>query len=100
MDPDELEKEVEEMNTLIQDFEEIEKDGYNNTIKYFDRIHDKLFSFNNIMIGGYFFLATFENSISFTSIIVPLVNMIIIVLIDYRMMERSRVDWMSTCCPR
>ncbi|MFT5647280.1 MAG: hypothetical protein ACI976_001970 [Aureispira sp.] len=92
MDSDEIEDEITRMNTMIHDFEDIEKDGFKNIVKYFDRIHDKLFSFNNIMIGGYFFLASFEKSISFSSIIFPLINMLILIFIDYRMMERSRVE--------
>lgn len=92
MDFDELDIEIEEMNSRINDFEAIEKDGYQNIIKYFDRIHDKLFSFNNIMIGGYFCLVTFKSSISFTFLIIPLINMLILVFIDYSMMERSRVE--------
>lgn len=70
--------------------ENIEEEGVKNIFKYFDRIHDKIFTFNNILIGGYFFLAKFDSNISFYTILIPISNLILIIYIEYRMMENSR----------
>ena len=61
-----LKKEIEKSHKEITEtFVEIDKtkaslekkayDGTRDTLKYFDGIHDKLFTFNNIMIAGGFF---------------------------------------------
>lgn len=35
------------------EFDNTTEQGKKNILKYFDRIHDKLFTFNNIMIAGF-----------------------------------------------
>ena len=61
-------------------------------LKYFDRIHDKLFTFNNILIGGYFALSQIYDSFSIYGIIIPLINLATLLFIEYRMMEKSRFE--------
>ena len=82
----------EELAEIEQRMNKTEEEGVKNTLKYFDRIHDKVFKFNNILIGGYFFLAGFDASSSYYMLLVPIVNLIIIVYIEYRMMEKSRFE--------
>lgn len=48
-----MEKEMERLENLSQSRKEKELD---NITKYFDRIHDNLSSYNNVLIGGYFAL--------------------------------------------
>jgi hypothetical protein len=69
-----------------------EHEGVRDILKYFDRIHDKLFMFNNILIAGYFALSRFFDVFSIYMIIVPLVNLGLLLFIEYRMMEKSRFD--------
>ncbi len=67
----------------------------------FDRIHDKIFNFNNILIGAFLVLGTFpsENPIvNLWSIIFPIFNMAFMIYIDIRQMEIHRYatgeqDW-------
>jgi hypothetical protein len=69
-----------------------EKEGIKNILKYFDRIHDKLFTFNNILIAGYFALAKIFESIPDYLIIIPFLNLALLLFIEYRMMKKSRFE--------
>jgi hypothetical protein len=40
-------KELDEIDKI---FRKTEEEGVKNILKYFDRIHDKLFTFNNVLI--------------------------------------------------
>jgi hypothetical protein len=40
-------------NEEFKEIDDAEEQGKKNIIKYFDRLHDKLFTFNNIMIVGF-----------------------------------------------
>lgn len=67
----------------------------------FDRIHDKVFNFNNIMIGAFLVLSTFPSDfpiVELWTIIFPTLNMAFMIYIDYRQMEIHRYaageqDW-------
>jgi hypothetical protein len=82
----------EEIRQIDLRFEKIKEDGTKNILKYFDRIHDKLFAFNNVLIAGYFALAKIEKTISVYNIIIPLSNLAFLLFIEYRMMETSRFE--------
>jgi len=59
----------------------------------FDRIHDKVFNFNNVMIGAFLVLGTFPNDsphVKLWTIIFPIINMVFMIYIDYRQMEIHR----------
>jgi hypothetical protein len=59
----------------------------------FDRIHDKVFNFNNILIGVYLVLGTFPNDspkINIWMVIFPIINLVYMVYIDIRQMEIHR----------
>ncbi|MBK9330476.1 MAG: hypothetical protein IPM95_14515 [Sphingobacteriales bacterium] len=81
-----------EIDQIDQKLSQIEEEGIKNTLKHFDRIHDKLFTFNNILIAGYFALFKVYNTISIFSILIPVFNLILLIFIEYRMMERSRFE--------
>lgn len=81
-----------ELDEIDGNFKRMEIEGVQNILKYFDRIHDKLFNFNNILIGGYFALSQIYESFSIYGIIIPLVNLGILLFIEYRMMEKSRFE--------
>lgn len=65
--------------------------------KYFDRIHDKVFTLNNIYIAGYLVLTALKSGTSKWIALVPLLNFCFLIYIDWRMMEASRMqsNWMS-----
>jgi hypothetical protein len=83
------EKELEEMD---QRFKKTEDEALKNMLKHFDRIHDKLFSFNNILIAGYFALSKLLNDISVFLILIPIANLLILLYIEYSMMEKCRFE--------
>lgn len=92
---DELKKQLDELDKKLSDLEaeqsEIEKEGIKDTLRYFDRIHDKLFTFNNMLIVSYFVLIALPTSkTSAWYILIPVINMLYLIFIDYRLMERSR----------
>ena len=82
----------EELARIDENFRKTEEDGLKNILKYFDRIHDKLFTFNNILIAGFFALSKLDNSVSVKTIFIPIVNLIFLIYIEYRMMEKSRYE--------
>ena len=85
---DEITKEAEETYKKV---DEQEKEGVKGIHKHFDRIHDKLFAFNNLMIIGYFAMAKFVTEpVSIYFIIAPLMNLMLLIFIEYRMMEFHR----------
>lgn len=87
---DDIFKDIDEMTNK---FEEQEKQGQRDVLRYYDRIHDKLFSFNNMLIAGYFVIIAMPNStMSPWWMILPIINMLHLVFVDYEMMEKSRFD--------
>ena len=77
---------------LTNEFDKTEEQGKQNILKYFDRIHDKLFTFNNIMIVGFFALSKIETGVNIRYILIPISNLIILIFIDWWMMELSRTE--------
>lgn len=81
-----------ELFEIDQRFKRTEEEGFKNLLKHFDRIHDKLFTFNNILIAGYFALSKLDNKISVSTILIPIANLIILLLIEYKMMVKSKFE--------
>jgi hypothetical protein len=72
-------KELDEMD---QRWRKTEEEGVKNLLKHFDRLHDKLFTFNNILIAGYFALSKITNEISVFTILIPIGNLIVLLFVD------------------
>jgi hypothetical protein len=89
IDLDEMEREHAKIDARLR---KIEEEGFKNILKHFDRIHDKLFIFNNILIAGFFALPKFDKSAPEWSIVIPISNMIFLIYVEFRMMEQSRFD--------
>ena len=70
----------------------IKEDAVKNILSHFNRINDKLFTFNNILIGGYFALSRIETDINIKIIMIPLLNLVFLILLEYLMMEKSRKE--------
>ena len=93
MTDEELDKQIKESEEIIHNFKEQEKQGLRDILCYYDRIHDKLFSFNNMLIAGYFVIIAIPNSsIKIWWILFPIFNMLNLVFVDYKMMEKSRFE--------
>lgn len=86
-DLDEMERSVAEIEKRMT---EREAQGLADIYKYFDRLNDKLSSFNNMLVAGYFALAAFSPGVSKWILFFPLLNMSILIYLDYTMMEQGR----------
>jgi hypothetical protein len=92
-----------ESNQLIVNAEERVKNATNLIQSSFDRIHEKVFNFNNIMIAAYIALGTFPVDspiIKLWTIIFPIMNLIFLIFIEIRQMEIHRfasneMEWTS-----
>lgn len=61
-----------------------------NVQKYMDRINDKLFAFNTMLIAGYFVLIAIPNiSINSWWFVLPVINMLLSILIELRFLNYS-----------
>jgi hypothetical protein len=93
MTEEEIEQSLKEADEVIQNFKEQEKQGLHDILRYYDRIHDKLFSFNNMLIAGYFVIIAMPDSQTNPWwILLPIFNMLNLVFVDYEMMEKSRFE--------
>ena len=89
-------KELDEMD---QRWKKTEDEGLKNLLKHFDRLHDKLFTFNNILIAGYFALSKIENEISVATVLIPIGNLVILLFVECRMIQKSRFEAQITTRP-
>lgn len=90
---EELDDIFKEVDEITNNFKEWEKQGQRDILRYYDRIHDKLFSFNNMLIAGYFVIIAIPNStMNPWWMILPIINMLLLVFVDYEMMEKSRFE--------
>lgn len=93
MTNEEIEQSLKEADEMINNLKEQEKQGLRDILRYYDRIHDKLFSFNNMLIAGYFVIIAMPNSQTNPWwILLPIFNMLNLVFVDYEMMEKSRFE--------
>ena len=89
----------QEMAEMDARWKKTEEEGLKNLLKHFDRIHDKLFTVNNILIAGYFALAKIDNSVSKATILIPILNLVILLWVEYRMLEKNRFEAAITMKP-
>lgn len=87
-----FEKSEREMEEIDARWKKMEEDGVKGILKYFDRIHDNLFNYNNLLIGAFFALAQFQENISRWTILIPVINLWFLIYIEYRLMEKSRFE--------
>lgn len=82
-----------EANKLFNNAERRVDHATNLIQSSFDRVHDKIFNFNNIMIAAYLALGTFPvNSpiIKLWTIIFPVFNLVFLIFLEIRQMEIHR----------
>jgi len=87
--PGEIEKGLSANN---EKWSRTEEEGLKNVLKHFDRIHDKLFTVNNILIAGYFVLAKFESDVPLWTILIPFINLAFLIILEIKMMGKSRFE--------
>lgn len=83
------ETELKEMDDRLNQIQIV---GLADLVKYFDRINDKLFQLNNMVIAGYFALIVIQPATSSWLILVPILNFFFLLYVDYQMMEKSRLE--------
>lgn len=92
---------MQETNKLLDKSDRRVEQATDQIQNTFDRIHDKIFNFNNILIGAFLVLGTFPNNqpyVKLWTIIFPILNMAYMIFIDIRQMEIHRYaageqDW-------
>ena len=99
----ETEELFSESTKLISKAESRVENSLNQIQNTFDRVHDKVFNFNNILIGVYLVLGTFPDKspvLKLWTAIFPILNLIYLIIIDIRQMEIHRfasreLEWSS-----
>lgn len=95
---------VAESTSLINKAQKRADDALNKIGSSFDRIHDKLFSFNNILIAAFLGLSKYpsENPIfDVWTAFLPLVNLVFLMILEKTQMEIYRhasleMDWVES----
>jgi len=81
-----------ELKEMDQRLDAIQIVGLADLVKYFDRINDKLFQLNNMIIAGYFALIVIKPNTSSWLIFIPIINFFLLLFVDWQMMEKSRLE--------
>ena len=89
---DELNGIIDESEKTLASLEKKAYDGVRDIFKYFDRINDKLFNYNNILIAGFFAVGKLKNDVPMWLIIIPIFNLAFFIYIEYMIMEKSRME--------
>lgn len=82
-----------ESNKLFEKSDRRVENALHQIQNSFDRIHDKVFNFNNILIGVYLVLGTFPSDspkLNIWTVVFPIINLVYLVYIDIRQMEIHR----------
>ncbi|GAA3976577.1 hypothetical protein GCM10022210_29180 [Mucilaginibacter dorajii] len=82
----------QELKDMDLRWERIEESGIADTQKYFDRMHDKVFSLNNLLIAAYFALIAIRKDVPNWSLVIPSLNSVLLLYVDYRMLVRARIQ--------
>ena len=85
---DEMTKSVEAMSEFFDKKEEMAE---RDIIKYFDRMHDKLFAYHLFFLAGYISLVAIPSiNISIWWLVIPIFCVWRLIYIDWKMMEQNR----------
>lgn len=90
MEPD-IEQTIKEFEESFARMKSAEEDAKKEVVKYFDRIHDKLFAYQLFILAGYISLVAIPSiQISPWWLIIPFICVFRLIYIDWRMMEINR----------
>lgn len=88
---DEIITEAEKTLKRVEKIEEKAEHSLHNIEKYFDRINDKLFSYQLFILAGYISLVVIPNiHIHPLWLLIPFICVVRLILVDYKMMEYHR----------
>ena len=87
----EVDKMLKECEAIFYRFDKEEERAKSEIVKYFDRIHDKLFAYQLFFLAGYISLIAIPSiSISVWWLLIPVFCVSRLIYIDWRMMEQNR----------
>ncbi|MBO5810833.1 MAG: hypothetical protein J6R32_08425 [Bacteroidales bacterium] len=91
MAEDSIEEKIKECNEIFSRMEKREEKANDEVVKYFDRIHDKLFSYHLFFLAGYISLIAIPSiRISVWWLIIPVFCVARLICIDWSMMNINR----------
>jgi hypothetical protein len=83
---------IEENEERIQRMDKVEEKAKDEIVKYFDRIHDKLFAYQLFFLAGYISLVAIPSiNVSPWLLIIPVFCVARLIHLDWRMMEHNRI---------
>ncbi|MGJ8683481.1 MAG: hypothetical protein ACSHWW_02585 [Nonlabens sp.] len=88
-----IDEEFLETNKIIEKVDRRVEHSTNQIQNSFDRIHDKVFNFNNILIGAFMVLGTFPSElpiINLWTVCFPIANLIFLICLEIRQMGIHR----------
>ncbi|MCM1218547.1 MAG: hypothetical protein NC548_29005 [Lachnospiraceae bacterium] len=86
----EIREAEESLHRLEQQIERVEYDANRDVLKHFDRLHDKLFTFNTVFITGYFALCQINKEFNSLILLLPFCALSVLVYIEHYMKEIAR----------
>ena len=77
---------------IMQRMDKVEEKAKDEIVKYFDRIHDKLFAYQLFFLAGYISLVAIPSiDVSPWLLIIPIFCVARLIHLDWRMMEHNRI---------
>ena len=92
MTNDTIEELIKESDEIMQRMDKVEEKAKDEIVKYFDRIHDKLFAYQLFFLAGYISLVAIPSiDVSPWLLIIPISCVARLIHLDWRMMEHNRI---------
>lgn len=92
MTNDTIEELIKESDEIMLRMDKVEEKAKDEIVKYFDRIHDKLFAYQLFFLAGYISLVAIPSiDVSPWLLIIPIFCVARLIHLDWRMMEHNRV---------
>ena len=83
---------IKESDEIMQRMDKVEENAKDEIVKYFDRIHDKLFAYQLFFLAGYISLVAIPSiDVSPWLLIIPIFCVARLIHLDWRMMENNRI---------
>ena len=83
---------IKESDEIMQRMDKVEEKAKDEIVKYFDRIHDKLFAYQLFFLAGYISLVASPSiDVSPWLLIIPIFCVARLIHLDWRMMEHNRI---------
>lgn len=83
---------IKESDEIMLRMDKVEEKAKDEIVKYFDRIHDKLFAYQLFFLAGYISLVAIPSiDVSPWLLIIPIFCVARLIHLDWRMMENNRI---------